>query len=59
MREMKNAYKIVVSKVKRKEQLGIPRCRWEDNNNKINFKEVGTRLWIGFNWLNTESNAGS
>jgi hypothetical protein len=31
MEEMRNAYKILVGISEGNEQLGRPRCRWEDN----------------------------
>jgi hypothetical protein len=45
MREMRNAYKILVVKPEGKRPDGRPRCTWEDNI-KIYFREIG---WEGMN----------
>jgi hypothetical protein len=47
MREMRNAYKILVRKLQIKRLLGRSRRRWEDNI-KIGPKEVGSKRvdWI-------------
>jgi len=42
-----NAYTFVVGKRDRKEQLGRPTCRWQDNI-KIHLEEVG---WEGVDWI--------
>jgi hypothetical protein len=43
MEEMRNAYKTLVGKLEGKRQLGISRCRWEDNI-KLDLREIG---WEG------------
>jgi hypothetical protein len=45
--EEKEAYRLLVGKPMRKEPLGNPRRRWEDNNKK-NLKDIGWELvgWI-------------
>jgi hypothetical protein len=43
IREMRNAYKILVGKPKRKRLLEISRCRWAGNT-KTDIKEMG---WEG------------
>jgi hypothetical protein len=40
MREMRNAYKVLVGKPEGKRQLGRPRRRWE-NQIRMDLKEVG------------------
>jgi hypothetical protein len=52
MREMKNAYKIMVGKPKRKRSLRRPRCRWEDNI-RIDLREIG---WEGLDWIHLSQN---
>jgi len=39
MREMRNAYKILVGKPEWKRPIGRPRRIWEGNN-KVNFREI-------------------
>jgi hypothetical protein len=48
MREMRNAYKILVGKLKRKRLLRISRHRWEYNI-KMDLKETG---YEGVDWIN-------
>jgi hypothetical protein len=43
MREKKNAYRLLVGKLKGKRSLGKPRRRWVDNI-KIDLREIG---WDG------------
>jgi len=38
---------ILLRKPEGKRPLGRPRCRWEDNNNKMGLQEVGS---VGMNW---------
>jgi hypothetical protein len=40
MGEMRNVYKISVTKPEEKRSLGRPRCRWEDNI-KMDLREAG------------------
>jgi len=40
----------MVGKPEGKRLLGRPKPRWE-NNNKINFQEVGWGAWTGLIWL--------
>jgi hypothetical protein len=44
---MRNAYKISVGKLKRREQHGGPMRRCEVDI-KRNLKELGVKLWTGF-----------
>jgi hypothetical protein len=47
MREMRNAYNILVRKRDGKRPLGRPRHRWEDSI-RIDLREIG---WEGVDWL--------
>jgi len=47
MREMRNAYKILVKKPEGKKPLGRSRRRWEDNISMY-IREIG---WEGVNWI--------
>jgi hypothetical protein len=40
MGEVRNAYKILVGKLEGKRPLGRRRRRWEDDNNKMDFREI-------------------
>jgi hypothetical protein len=46
-RQIRNVYKILVGKLKRKRPLGRPRCRWEGNI-KMDLKEIG---WGSVDWI--------
>jgi hypothetical protein len=46
MREMRNAYRILVEKPEGKRPLGRPRCRWT-NNIKMDLREIG---WGAMDW---------
>jgi hypothetical protein len=50
--EMRNAYKTLVGKHEGKRPLGRPRRRWEDFF-KMDLREIGFGIWIGFIWLRT------
>jgi hypothetical protein len=50
--EERKVYKVLVVKPEGKRQLGRPRRRWEDGI-RTDFREIGLRLWIGFEWLRT------
>jgi hypothetical protein len=47
---MRNSYKILVVKREGKIPRVRPRRRWEDNI-RMNFREVGGKVWIGCIWL--------
>jgi hypothetical protein len=49
-----NAYKTRLRKREGKKQFNSPRNIWEDNI-KMTLKDLGMRVWTGFNWLRTES----
>ena len=40
MGEIRGVYRALVGKPEGKGPLGRPRCRWEDNNNKMDIQEV-------------------
>jgi len=46
--ERRDAYRVLVGKLKGKRSLEIPGCRWEDNI-KMDYQEVGAEhvVWIG------------
>jgi hypothetical protein len=48
MVEMRNGYNILVGKPEGKRPLGRPRSRLEDNNNKMDLKEI---WWEGVDWM--------
>jgi hypothetical protein len=50
MEEMRNKYRILVGKLKRRRPVDRIRCRWE-NNIKQNIKGMGGRMWTEFVWL--------
>jgi hypothetical protein len=43
----RETYKILVGKPELKRLLRTPRCRWKDNI-KMDFRETGFGVWIGF-----------
>jgi hypothetical protein len=47
MGELRGVYGVLVGKPEGKRQLGIPRCRWEDNI-KLDLREIGID---GANWI--------
>jgi len=47
MREGRGACRVLVGKSEGKRRLGNPRCRW-DNNIKMDLKNVGSRVLVGF-----------
>jgi hypothetical protein len=54
MGEKRKLYKVLVGKPEGKRQLGRPRRRWEDGI-RMDFREIGLGVWIGFDWLRTGS----
>jgi hypothetical protein len=54
---MRNAYKILVGKSERKRIHRVSRRRWEDNI-KMDLREIGLEVWIGFIWLRTGTGGG-
>jgi hypothetical protein len=50
MGEGRNMYRVLVGKPEGKRPLGRPMRRWEDGI-KMDLREIGWGLWIGFTWL--------
>jgi hypothetical protein len=49
--------KVLVGKLEGKRPLGRPRCRWEDGI-RMDLREIGLGVWIGFDWLRTGTGGG-
>jgi hypothetical protein len=57
MREERKVYKVLLGKPKRKRPLGRPRRRWKDGI-RMDLREIGLRMWIGFDWLRIRTGGG-
>jgi hypothetical protein len=57
MGEERKLYIVFVGKPKGKIPLGKPRRRWEDGN-RMDLREIGWRVWIGFDWLRIGTDGG-
>jgi hypothetical protein len=57
MGEERKVYKVLVGKSKGKRSLGRPRRRWE-NGIRMDLREIGLGVWIGFGWLRTGTGGG-
>jgi hypothetical protein len=57
MGTMRNTYKIMVGNPEGKRPLGRPRRRWDDNI-KMDLRENGWRVWIGFICLRIGTSGG-
>jgi hypothetical protein len=57
MGEVRGAYNILVGRPEGRRPLGRPRRRWEDNI-KLDLREIGFGMWIGFIWLKTGTGGG-
>jgi hypothetical protein len=57
MGEVRGAYNILVGRPEGRRSLGRPRCRWEDNI-KMDLREMGLGMWIGFIWLRIGTGGG-
>jgi hypothetical protein len=57
MGEERKVYKVLVGKPEGKRPLGRPRRKWEDEI-RMDLREIGLRVWIGFDWLRTETSGG-
>jgi hypothetical protein len=57
MGEERKVYKVLVGKPEGERPLGRPRRRWEDGI-RIDLREIGLGVWIGFNWLGTGTCGG-
>jgi hypothetical protein len=57
MGEVRGAYNILVGRPEGRRPLGRPRRRWEDNI-KMDLREIGFGLWIGFTGLRIGTGGG-
>jgi hypothetical protein len=57
MGEGRDVYRVLVGKPEGKRQMGIPRCRWE-NNIKLDLQEVRCGVWTGLIWLRKGTGGG-
>jgi hypothetical protein len=57
MGEERKVYKVLAGKHEGKRPLGRPRRRWEDGI-RMDLREIGLGVWIGFDWLMTETGGG-
>jgi hypothetical protein len=57
MGEERKMYKVLVGKLEGKRPLGRPRRRWEDGI-RMDLREIGLEVWIGFDWLRTGTGGG-
>jgi hypothetical protein len=57
MGEERKVYKVLVGKPEGRRPLGRPRHRWEDGI-RMDLREIGLGVWIGFDWLRTGTKAG-
>jgi hypothetical protein len=55
--EERKVYKVLVGKPEGKRPLGRPRRRWEDWI-RMDLREIGLGVWIGFDWLRTGTGGG-
>jgi hypothetical protein len=57
MGEGRKVCKVLVGKPEGKRPLGRPRGRWEDGI-RMDLREFGLGVWIGFDWLRTGTGGG-
>jgi hypothetical protein len=57
MGEERKVYKVLVGKPEGRRPLGRPRRRWEDGV-RMDLREIGLGVWIGFDWLRTGTGGG-
>jgi hypothetical protein len=57
MEEERKLYKVLVGKPEGKRPLGRPRRRWEYGN-RMDLREIGLGVWIGFDCLRTGTGGG-
>jgi hypothetical protein len=57
MGEERKVYKVLVGKPEGKISLGRPRRRREDGI-RMDLREIGLGVWIGFDWLRTGTASG-
>jgi hypothetical protein len=55
--EERKVYKVLVGKPEGKRPLGRPRRMWEDGI-RIDLREIGLWVRIGFDWLRTGTGGG-
>jgi hypothetical protein len=55
--EERKVYKVFVGKPEGKRPLGRPRRRWEGEI-RMDLRENGLGVWIGFDWLRTGTGGG-
>jgi hypothetical protein len=53
----RKVYRVLVGKPEGKRPLGRPRRRWEDGL-RMDLREIGLGVWIGFDWLRTGTGGG-
>jgi hypothetical protein len=54
---MWHVYKVLVGKLEGKRPLERPRRRGEDRI-RMDLREIGLGVWIGFDWLRTGTSGG-
>jgi hypothetical protein len=57
MGEERKVYKLLVGNPEGKRPFGRPRRRWEDGI-RMDLRELGLGVWIGFDWLRTGTGGG-
>jgi hypothetical protein len=57
MGEERKVYKVWVGKPEVKSLLGRPRRRWEGGI-RMDLREIGVGVWIGFDWLRIGTGGG-
>jgi hypothetical protein len=57
MGEERKVYKVLMGKPEEKRPLGRPRRRWDDVI-RMDFRDTDSGVWIGFDWLRTETGGG-
>jgi hypothetical protein len=50
-------YKVLLKMPEGKRPLGRPRRRWEDGS-RMDLREIGLGVWIGFDWLRIRTSGG-
>jgi hypothetical protein len=57
MGEERKVFKVLVGMPEGKRPLGRARRRWEDGI-RMDLREIGLEMWIGFDWLRTGTGGG-
>jgi hypothetical protein len=57
MGKERKVYKVLMGMPEGKRPLGRPRRRWEDVV-RMDLREIGLGVWIGFGWLRTGTGSG-